>query len=94
LSRGAYPQIGFKAVWAMRLSGPACGPVGRQLWLALDAFAERGGEPSRLALPVCRWRRGVLIKEAPKRSYNGHCFCLRGRRAADFYLGWLLRHQA
>jgi len=78
----------------MRFSGPACGPVGRQLWLSLDAFAERGGEPSRLPLPVEGRRRRIVSKKAPKRSYNGRGFCLGGCWAADFDLGWLLRHQA
>jgi len=78
----------------MRFSGPACGPDGGQLWLALDAFAERGGEPSWLPLPVCHRRRRVVSKKAPQRSYNSRGLALGGCRAADFDLGWSLKHQA
>jgi len=78
----------------MRFSGPACGPVGRHPWLALDAFAERGGEPSRLPLPICRRLWGVLIKKAPQRSDNRRGLTLGGCWAADFDLGWSLKHQA
>jgi len=78
----------------MRFSGPACGPDGGQLWLALDAFAERGGEPSWLLWLVCRRRRRVVGKEALKCRDDSRGLALGGCRAADFDLGWSLKHQA
>lgn len=52
----------------MRYSGATGSPAGWQLRLALDAFAERGGEPGWLPLGFAGRRWSVVVEKAAQRS--------------------------